>query len=744
MEERGSSRGNREGSSRGSSFGSNEERGSSHGGKGTGGSTPRARLQRTRGKKDRDYTAESAEYDDESFLSMRSPGRSPMAREDQRNNLIRQQSFRVGDNEGDLQELYKLLDIGSPAELGIKASDWEARKFIVNSRPTSPRSASQDSGQSSSDEFKGFQQPTSFDSSAGSPPFSPVIAPVTARPIEREWKAHRDAVKLQPVNRAGRQSSPYKRAPPPPTIFPFPENFMALEKSSTASPGSMMGRGSLTRSDGLDRRHSEPITTLDLPPSPEALASPSDGAGKSVKLESPDQGGEPARRSSFAGDSADLPIAALAVPIGGWRSSMAKDSNRTKSVGSLRWKPKDAHEVESPANAAEEISVGSRAADSEATEIPEKEPVVEKAEESSTPVSTDSSVESSPPSVIPKKPSWTTWAKGEYIGRGTFGTVYEGVGSNGMFFAVKEVSLSDQGKAGKQAIRQLEQEIALLSEIQHPNIVQYLGTERDDEKLYIFLELVSKGSLAHLYEKYVFFYDQVREYTKQILSGLKYLHDRKIIHRDIKCANILVDTNGVVKLADFGMAKQVDKLGLLKSFLGSAHWMAPEVVNPRRSYNLRADIWSLGCTVLEMAIGKPPYEDLETHGVLWKVGNGEGPPIPDDLEDDLKSFISNCLEVNVANRPTCDQLLTHPFITGAPMDGPVKLVATPEMMPSIAEERSIDISAPPSTATSSDVAASPNMISNLINHDSIARAQPKSMRTRRSEFSISSPESIAS
>lgn len=162
---------------------------------------------------------------------------------------------------------------------------------------------------------------------------------------------------------------------------------------------------------------------------------------------------------------------------------------------------------------------------------------------------------------------------------------------------------------------------------------------------------------------------------------------------------------------------------------------------------MKADIWSLGCTVLEMATGKPPYgEEMETHGVLWKVGNGEAPTIPEEFDEDLKDFIRNCLEVNVANRPTCDLLLTHPFITGEPMTSPVKLVPTPELMPSIAEERSIDISVPGSiTTSSSDVgASSSSLISTMMNHGSIVRGQPKSMRKIRSEFSMSSPESITS
>ncbi|KAG0583810.1 hypothetical protein M758_3G164500 [Ceratodon purpureus] len=744
VEERGSSRGNRDdrGSSRGSSWGSSEDRGSSHGGKGMGASTPKARLQRLSAKKDREYNPDlnSNDLDDDSVHSARSPGRSPLARDDKI--FTRQDSFRVGGNEDDLQKLYEFLGVGSPAGLGIEASDWEARKSLINSRPPSPRSVAVDSGQASySDGFQGFQQ-SSFDSSAGSPP-SPRLSPV--RPIERDWRAYRENfLNSQPVSRSGRDNSPVRRSPPPPTEFPHPGGFRALTRSVHSIDKSIVPHISVIGREGtlLNRRHSEPFPPLESTPSSaradftEAHSAPSDALGKALVLEPPAQGGEPVRRSPFFGD--DLPSAAVALPGSGRRSSI-KDPHRTKSCGSLRWRSSShAPEAESIVNPPEELPVVTESNNTEDRETIEKPSVVvEKLEETLTLASSGGSIESLP-GVIPKSPSWTSWAKGELLGSGTFGTVYEGVGSNGTFFAVKEVSLSDQGRSGKQAIRQLEQEIAVLSEIQHPNIVQYLGTERDDEKLYIFLELVSKGSLAHVYNKYELFIEQVRSYTKQILSGLKYLHDRKIIHRDIKCANILVDASGVVKLADFGMAKQTDKLGLLKSFMGSAHWMAPEVVNPKRSYNLMADIWSLGCTVLEMAIGKPPFGELEAHGVLWKVGHGEGPPIPEDLPEDLKSFISNCLEVNVALRPTCDLLLTHPFITGVEMTSPVKLVSTPELS-SIAEERSIDMSSNTSTASNVDGAAIPASITNMVTSLHINRGgQPKSMRTRRSDLSMSS------
>uniref|UniRef100_A0A2P2LCL0 mitogen-activated protein kinase kinase kinase n=1 Tax=Rhizophora mucronata TaxID=61149 RepID=A0A2P2LCL0_RHIMU len=203
------------------------------------------------------------------------------------------------------------------------------------------------------------------------------------------------------------------------------------------------------------------------------------------------------------------------------------------------------------------------------------------------------------------------WEKGELLGHGSFGSVYEGISEDGFFFAVKEVSLLDQGSQGKQSIYQLEQEIALLSQFEHENIVQYYGTDKDESKLYIFLELITKGSLLKLYQKYNLRDSQVSAYTRQILHGLKYLHERDVVHRDIKCANILVDANGSVKLADFGLAKAT-KLNDVKSCKGTAFWMAPEVVNRRnQGYGLPADIWSLGCTVLEMLTGQNPYSHLE-------------------------------------------------------------------------------------------------------------------------------------
>ncbi|XP_076930719.1 mitogen-activated protein kinase kinase kinase 1-like [Bidens hawaiensis] len=256
----------------------------------------------------------------------------------------------------------------------------------------------------------------------------------------------------------------------------------------------------------------------------------------------------------------------------------------------------------------------------------------------------------------------TSWQRGQLLGRGSFGSVYEGICDSGYFIAVKEVSLLDQGEQGRQSVFQLEQEIALLSQFEHENIVRYYGTYKDESKLYIFLELVTKGSLLSLYQRYHLLDSQVSSYTRQILRGLKYLHDRDIVHRDVKCANILVDANGSVKLTDFGLAKAT-KFNDVKSCKGTAFWMAPEVVNLRnKGYGLAADIWSLGCTVLEMLTRSIPYSPMECMPALFRIGSGRPPPVPDNLSREARDFIFQCFHVNPKDRPTAGQLLDHPFV----------------------------------------------------------------------------------
>ncbi|KAG2561626.1 hypothetical protein PVAP13_8KG169204 [Panicum virgatum] len=234
----------------------------------------------------------------------------------------------------------------------------------------------------------------------------------------------------------------------------------------------------------------------------------------------------------------------------------------------------------------------------------------------------------------------------------------------GQMCAIKEVKVISDDSNSKECLRQLNQEIVLLSQLSHPNIVQYYGSDLSNETLSVYLEYVSGGSIHKLLQEYGPFGEAVlRSYTAQILSGLAYLHGRNTVHRDIKGANILVDPNGDIKLADFGMAKHISAYTSIRSFKGSPYWMAPEVIMNSNGYSLSVDIWSLGCTILEMATAKPPWSQYEGVAAIFKIGNSkEIPDIPDHLSSEAKSFLKLCLQRDPAARPTAAQLMDHPFV----------------------------------------------------------------------------------
>ncbi|XP_044470196.1 mitogen-activated protein kinase kinase kinase 3 isoform X2 [Mangifera indica] len=239
-----------------------------------------------------------------------------------------------------------------------------------------------------------------------------------------------------------------------------------------------------------------------------------------------------------------------------------------------------------------------------------------------------------------------------------------GYSESGQMCAIKEVRVVSDDQSSKESLKQLNQEINLLSQLSHPNIVRYYGSELAEETLSVYLEYVSGGSIYKLLQEYGPFKEPViQTYTRQILSGLAYLHARNTVHRDIKGANILVDPHGEIKLADFGMAKHITACSSMLSFKGSPYWMAPEVVMNTNGYSLTVDIWSLGCTILEMATSKPPWNQYEGVAAIFKIGNSKDiPEIPDHLSSDAKSFIRQCLQRDPSARPTAAQLLDHPFV----------------------------------------------------------------------------------
>ncbi|CAI5496299.1 unnamed protein product [Closterium sp. Naga37s-1] len=284
----------------------------------------------------------------------------------------------------------------------------------------------------------------------------------------------------------------------------------------------------------------------------------------------------------------------------------------------------------------------------------------------------------SPTRPLPVCPAKGQWVRGSQIGAGGFGRVFQCVSSmTGEVFAVKQVALdrSDADFRGDHSIEQLKQEIMLLSRINHPNIVQYLGCELDDKYLYIFLEYVEMGSILNVLKKLpVRPHALLSKYVRQVLQGLAFLHSMEFVHRDIKCSNILVDKSGTIKLADFGLAKHYSASLDMTGCRGTVWWMAPEVINASGGYDWAVDIWSLGCTVIEMVTLWPPWFHPASGCPIWGRGFGPEtafmkiagtqvpPPIPPGISDDLADFIASCLHLDPRRRPAATALLRHPFV----------------------------------------------------------------------------------
>ncbi|KAF2190667.1 protein kinase byr2 [Zopfia rhizophila CBS 207.26] len=282
--------------------------------------------------------------------------------------------------------------------------------------------------------------------------------------------------------------------------------------------------------------------------------------------------------------------------------------------------------------------------------------------------------------------SWENvkYMKGALIGQGSFGSVYLALHAvTGELMAVKQVEVPSQhGKSQMDQkktnmVEALKHEIGLLRDLKHKNIVQYLGSNSDENHLNIFLEYVPGGSVATMLVNYGPLGESlIQNFVRQILQGLSYLHSRDIIHRDIKGANILVDNKGSVKISDFGISKRVEASTLLSgpaggkkgaqrvSLQGSVFWMAPEVVR-QTAYTRKADIWSLGCLIVEMFTGSHPHPNCTQLQAIFKIG-GSGdasPTVPDNAGADARAFLQQTFLIDHEKRPSAEELLVSPFCT---------------------------------------------------------------------------------
>ena len=275
----------------------------------------------------------------------------------------------------------------------------------------------------------------------------------------------------------------------------------------------------------------------------------------------------------------------------------------------------------------------------------------------------------SKPEPAPPVDSIKSWVKGNLIGRGANSEVFFGMCKHtAKFFAVKQTLVDKRDPNHTVKIKSLQKEIELMSIHYHENIVRYLGSESRGTIFNIFLEYVPGGSIASLLNRFGSFHEKVvRLYTNQILKGLHFLHSNSVLHRDIKGGNILVSDKGQVKLADFGCSKKItlDSTGT-KTLRGTALWMAPEVIRSS-TYGNASDIWSVGCTVLEMVSGRPPWTtdmkfDSELQVMYYIANNGGHPKLPTHLTSTAKQFLMGTFNQEPGQRLSTEQLLTHDFI----------------------------------------------------------------------------------
>uniref|UniRef100_A0A673MC88 Mitogen-activated protein kinase kinase kinase kinase n=1 Tax=Sinocyclocheilus rhinocerous TaxID=307959 RepID=A0A673MC88_9TELE len=253
------------------------------------------------------------------------------------------------------------------------------------------------------------------------------------------------------------------------------------------------------------------------------------------------------------------------------------------------------------------------------------------------------------------------------IGSGTYGDVYKARNvTTGELAAIKVIKLEPG-----EDFAVVQQEIIMMKDCKHSNIVAYFGSYLRRDKLWICMEYCGGGSLQDIYHVTgPLTESQIAYVTRETLQGLYYLHNKGKMHRDIKGANILLTDNGYVKLADFGVSAQITAtLAKRKSFIGTPYWMAPEVaaVERKGGYNHLCDIWAVGITAIELAELQPPMFDLHPMRALFLMtkSNFQPPKLKDKVKwtNNFHNFVKLALTKNPKKRPPADKLLQHPFVS---------------------------------------------------------------------------------
>ncbi len=226
--------------------------------------------------------------------------------------------------------------------------------------------------------------------------------------------------------------------------------------------------------------------------------------------------------------------------------------------------------------------------------------------------------------------------------------------------AVKQISLANKDS---KKIKEIQNEIQLLKLLDHHRIVQYKDDIRKGDHLYIMMEYLESGSLGALTRKFKIDEMGICRYIAQVLEGLSILHGEGIIHRDIKGDNVLLTKDGDVKLADFGVSSKLSRVQT-NEICGTPFWMAPEIISLSGA-TYASDIWSVGCMVIELLSGKPPYFDLDRTTAFFKIVMDPHPPLPQGISALCQDFLMQCFQKEPSLRKSADELMKHPWITQA-------------------------------------------------------------------------------